>query len=111
MSQLATPRSSVASPQPSKSRTRMPKRWVAQQVFRRIAIRGDQVVEVDVYPAWAEAFRLYLRPEWVQSVPRGAIGSGSFPALGLRGYEIVRPSAAQTASCTTGPRPPPADPW
>jgi hypothetical protein len=37
-------------------------REVVQRVFRRIAVRDDQVVDVDIYPVYAEAFRWYLRP-------------------------------------------------
>jgi hypothetical protein len=37
-------------------------REVVERVFRRIAIRDDQVVDVDIYPVYAEAFRWYLRP-------------------------------------------------
>ncbi len=38
-------------------------REVVERVFRRIAIRDDQVVDVDIYPVYAEAFRWYLRPQ------------------------------------------------
>jgi hypothetical protein len=37
-------------------------REVIERVFTRIAIRDDQVVDVDMYPVYAEAFRWYLRP-------------------------------------------------
>ena len=37
-------------------------REVVERVFTRIAIRDDQVVDVDIYPVYAEAFRWYLRP-------------------------------------------------
>ena len=38
-------------------------REVVLRVFRRIAIRDDQVVDVDLNPVYAEAFRWYLRPQ------------------------------------------------
>jgi hypothetical protein len=38
-------------------------REVVERVFTRIAIRDDQVVDVDIYPVYAEAFRWYLRPQ------------------------------------------------
>lgn len=37
-------------------------RDVILRVFRRIAIQDDQVVDVDLNPLYAEAFRWYLRP-------------------------------------------------
>jgi hypothetical protein len=38
-------------------------REVVERVFTRIAIRDDQVVDVDIYPVYAEALRWYLRPQ------------------------------------------------
>ena len=38
-------------------------REVVERVFTGIAIRDDQVVDVDIYPVYAEAFRWYYDPE------------------------------------------------
>jgi hypothetical protein len=80
-------------------------REVIQRVSGRIAIRDDQVVDVDVYPVYAEAFVLFTTPSGL-----GGANTTGPSQIRLRQWRAeenckpVRPSGFQDRSRVVHPR-------